>query len=188
MTKLRTTDSELLGALMVPARQTDYPRDSRAFVRIDCSLRVYWHVLFDICPELLELSGPDGLAIYRPFMAWADARQLSMNWTFYLWVYRWLLESEFRDQVTKEIAQSLIAASAARWAVGDRGVSGGIVIGSADFPELVVGWKCHSASGGREVESLELEDPLPVPQGRLGYFTVAKFELDQFPGWSEIPR
>jgi len=82
MSENRTIDSELLDALMVPARQADYPRDSRAFVRIDTSLRVYWHVLFDICPELLELSGPDGLSIFRPFMAWADARQLSMNWTF----------------------------------------------------------------------------------------------------------
>jgi len=188
MSENRTIDSELLDALMVPARQADYPRDSRAFVRIDTSLRVYWHVLFDICPELLELSGPDGLSIFRPFMAWADARQLSMNWTFYIWVYQWLLESEFRDQVTNELARSLMAASAARWATGDRSTNSGIVLGCADFPELIAGWKCHSASGGREVERLELEDSLPMPQGRLGYFTVAKFELDNFPGWSEIPR
>jgi len=188
MTNPRTIDSELLDALMVPSRQADYPRDSRAFVRIDTSLRVYWHVLFDICPELLELSGPDGLAIFRPFMAWADERQLSMNWTFYIWVYHWLLESEFREQVTKELAQSLTAASAARWANGDRSTNGGIVLGCADFPELIAGWKCHTVNGGREIECLELEEPLPMPQGRFGYFTVAKFELDNFPGWSEIPR
>ncbi len=188
MTQPRVIDSDLLDALMVPSRQGDYPRDSRAFVRIDCSLRVYWHSLFDICPEVLALTSPDGLAIYRPFMAWADARQLSLDWTYYLWVYQWLLESEFSGQVTREIVRSLTAASAARWAVGNRGASGGIVIGCTDFPELVAAWKCHSVNGGREIELLELDEPLPMPQGKFGYFEVPRFELDTFPGWSEIPR
>ena len=188
MPEPRTTDSELLDALMLPARQADYPRDSRAFVRIDCSLRVYWHLLFDTCPELLALNSPDGLAIFRPFMAWAAPHQFSMNWSYFLRVYQWLLHSEFRDQVSVELARSLTAASAARWATGDRSANSGIVLGCSDFPELIVGWKCRRVNGGREVERLELEEPLPLPQGRFGYFTASKFELDDFPGWSEIPR
>lgn len=188
MSNKRTLDSDLLDALMVPARQGDHPRDSRAFVRIDSSLRAYWHALFDICPELLELTGPEGIAIFRPFMAWANEQKYSLNWTYYLRVYQWLLQSEFSARVTIEMARSLTAASAARWATGDRSVSAGIVLGCADFPELIVGWKCHTVNGGREVESLEMEGSLPTLPGLFGYFTVPKFEVDIFPGWTEIPQ
>lgn len=181
-------EADLLDVLMVPARQGDFPRDSRAFVRIDTSLRVYWHTLFDICPELLALSGPDGLAIFRPFMAWAAERGLSMNWTYYLWLYQWLLESEFENRVTPELALSLTGAAAARWATGDRTPDAGIAIGLAGRSELVVGWKCRSVDGGREIECLSLDEPLPAPEGLFGWFTMAGFELDHFPGWSPIPQ
>lgn len=181
-------DQDLLEALMVPARQGDFPRESKAFVRIDTSLRIYWHTLFDICPSLLEISPPDGLAIFRPFMAWAASQQLSMNWAYYLHVHQWLRESEFRDRLSAEITLSLMGASAARWATSDRGPAGGIVLGCADMPEIVAGWKSHSVGGGREVESLDLEDPLPAPPDMFGYFTVPDFELTRFPGWSAIPR
>ncbi|MDD4965084.1 MAG: methanobactin biosynthesis cassette protein MbnC [Gallionella sp.] len=188
MNSSRVIDNDLLDALMVPAKQGDYPRDSHAFVRIDCSLRVYWHSLFDICPDVLALTTPDGLAIYRPFMAWANERQLSLDWTYYLWVYQWLLQSEFRERVTPKIARALTAASAARWAVGDRSASGGIAVGCADFPELVVAWKSHHIDEGREIELVELDEPLPTPPGKFGYFTIPQFELNTFPGWSEILR
>ena len=181
-------EHDLIDALMVPARQGDYPRDSRAFVRIDTSLRVYWHTLFDVCPELLGLGDPDGLAIFRPFMAWAKQQRLSMNWTYYLWVHRWLGRSEFAERITPEITQSLMAAAAARWATGDRGPDVGIVIGHADQPDLVVGWKCHTVDGGREVERLSLEEPLPDPEDDFGWFTLPRLELDSFPGWSPMPR
>ncbi len=181
-------ESDLLDALMVPARQGEFARDSRAFVRLDTSLRAYWHTLFDICPELLSLSGPDGLAIFRPFMAWAAERQLSMNWTYYLWVHRWLQQSPFADRLSPQLTLSLMAASAARWAMGDRGPNGGIALGSAELPELVVAWKCHTVTGGREVECLSLEEPLPPPEGGFGWFTLPGFELDNFPGWSPIPQ
>lgn len=189
MTNTRVIDTDLLDALMVPSRQGNYPRGSRAFVRIDSSLRTYWHALFDICPELLDLTTEDGLAIFRPFMAWADARQLALDWTYYIWVYQWLLESEFRDQVTRELAQTLTAASAARWASGDRSVNAGIAVVCSDYPqELVVAWKCNSVDKGRKAELVELDESLPMPQGRFGYFTVPQFELDTFPGWIEIER
>ena len=181
-------EADLLDALMVPARQGDFPRDSRAFVRIDTSLRVYWHTLFDVCPELLELTGPDGLAIFRPFMAWAAERELSMNWTYYLWVHRWLSESEFADRVTPETTLSLMAAAAARWATGDRGTDAGIALGLAGRPELVTGWKCHTVDGGRQVECFSLEEPLPDPEGDFGWFTLPGLELDRFPGWSPLPK
>ena len=43
---------------------------------------------------LLELSGPDGNAIFQPFMEWAEDNEISFHWTYHLWVYEWLLQSE----------------------------------------------------------------------------------------------
>lgn len=185
----RLVDADLLGALTVPARQGDYPRDSRAFVRIDTSLRIYWHTLFDICPGLLDLSGPDGLSIFRPFMAWAADERLSLNWTYYLWVDVWLRRSSFASRVTPELRLSLIGASAARWATGDRSEAGGIVLSGLDAADLVCGWKARSIDAGRQVERIGLEDPLPAAPEPFGFFTVPGGELDGgFPGWTPIPR
>ena len=183
------TDADLLDALSVPERQADYPRDSRAFVRIDSSLRVYWHTLFDICPGLLTLSGPDGLAIFRPFMGWAAEQRLSLNWTYYLWVDVWLQQSLFRQQLTPALRYSLMGASVARWATGDRSESNGIIVSAADLPDLVCAWKTQSLEGAREVEQIELSEPLPSPSAAFGFFTVASRNLEEgFPGWTEVPR
>ncbi|WP_211327666.1 methanobactin biosynthesis protein MbnC [Solilutibacter pythonis] len=182
-------DTDLLDALTVPARQGNYPRESRAFVRIDTSLRVYWHTLFDICPGLLELSGPDGLSIFRPFMAWANEQKLSLNWTYYLWVDIWLRQSPFRDQVTPGLRYALMGASAARWATGDRSEFQGIALGGADVPDLVCGWKTASLDGGREIERIELEEALPAPGTPFGHFLLPARSLDDgFPGWQALPR
>ncbi|EZI24946.1 methanobactin biosynthesis protein MbnC [Pseudomonas extremaustralis] len=183
------TDADLLDALSVPERQADYPRDSRAFVRIDSSLRVYWHTLFDICPGLLALSGPDGLAIFRPFMGWAAEQRLSLNWTYYLWVDVWLQQSQFRQQLTPALRYSLMGASVARWATGDRSESNGIIVSAADLPDLVCAWKTQSLEGAREVEQIELSEPLPSPAAAFGFFTVASRNLEEgFPGWTDVPR
>ncbi|WP_321355721.1 methanobactin biosynthesis protein MbnC [Pseudomonas extremaustralis] len=182
-------DADLLDALSVPERQADYPRDSRAFVRIDSSLRVYWHTLFDICPGLLALSGPDGLAIFRPFMGWAAEQRLSLNWTYYLWVDVWLQQSQFRQQLTPALRYSLMGASVARWATGDRSESNGIIVSAADLPDLVCAWKTQSLEGAREVEQIELSEPLPSPAAAFGFFTVASRNLEEgFPGWTDVPR
>ena len=180
-------DSALYDALTRPARIFDYPPDSRAFVRIDASIRIYWHHLFDICPMLLEMSPPDGGAIFRPFMAWADARGLTLDWNWYLWVYDWLLQSEFRDRLNEKVLLEIMGAAAARWAVLDRGRNCGVVIGCRDTANLVVGWKCHSAQTGRQIEMLEIED-LPPPPDLFGCFFVPTFELTEFPGWQSLSK
>ena len=180
------TDAELLPALSVPALQSDFARESAAFVRIDTSLRAYWHTLFDVCPALLELSGPDGLRIFRPFMAWAEAQRLSLGWSVYLWVYRWLCQSEFAARLPPTLAETLLAASAARWAAVDRGRHAGIVLADAQAasPVLVAGWKCASVDGARRVERIALDEPLDAPPDRFGHFLVPGFTLDTFPaGW-----
>ncbi len=180
-------DRELFDALTDPSRINDYPVDSRAYGRIDVSLRAYWHALFDSCPELLELSGPDGMSIFRPFMAFAREKELCFSWTYYLWVYEWLKQSEFRSRLTDENRVSLMGASAARWAIRDRGPDCGLIIGRGGAPTLVVGWKCHTVHTGRQVELIEPEEPLPAPKETFGYFTVSDFDIDLFPGWRSIP-
>ncbi|MFC4158565.1 methanobactin biosynthesis protein MbnC [Chitinimonas lacunae] len=181
-------EAEVIDLLLLPERQEEWPRPSRAYVRIDISLRMYWHNLFDICPALLTLSGPDGMAIYRPFMRWAAEQDLSMGWQFYLWVGQWLLQSTLRDQVTPELLDTLMAASAARWAVLDRSAAAGIVLGGVHSPAWTVGWKQRSVSGGREVERWALAEPLPLPEGHFGYFLLSGPTLADFPGWLALPR
>jgi uncharacterized repeat protein (TIGR04061 family) len=184
----RVIDQDLLDALMVPAKHSDYAGHPRAFVRIDASLRVYWHTLFDVCPGLLEISPPDGGEIFGPFMAWAAEENLSMNWTYYLWVGRWLMSSKLRERIDRDVLLSLMGASAAAWAIRDRGPSRGLVIGCAGLPELVMGWKCRTVDGGRDVESLVVEETLPKPKEYFGFFTTTDSELSHFPGWLPIPR
>jgi uncharacterized protein len=182
------TDRELADALTAPASQQNYADDPRAFVRIDHSLRLYWHTLFDICPELLRLSGPDGLSIFRPFMAWAAEQHLTFDWSYYLWVYAWLRQSEFRDLLDDELRTSLMAASAARWATFDRSMPGVIALGCVEMQGLVCGCKPRTYDAGRTVEYLDLEESLPLPDGLFGFFTLLGHEIDRFPGWSPIPR
>ncbi|MFY9658037.1 MAG: methanobactin biosynthesis protein MbnC [Methylocystis sp.] len=177
----------MLDALSRPSRIFDYPPDSRTFVRIDASIRIYWHHIFDICPRLLEMSLPDGGAIFRPFMDFADKRGLTFDWNFYLWLYDWLLQSEFRDRMNEEVLLELMGAAAARWAILDRGRDCGVVLGCRDTPSQVVGWKVQKVDEGRQIELLGIED-LPAPSELFGFFFVPKFELTEFPGWQSLSK
>lgn len=184
-------DADLYDDLANPVRQSAYPRNSRGYVRIDMSLRQYWHNLFDPVPQLLEFSGPDGRAIFLPFMAWARERELSLDWSYHLWVYEWLLQSEFRDRLETDLLLKIIATSAARWTGSDRDPDNcGIVIGSSLIGDkAVVGWKFRSiATDFLEVEQVEFDEPLPAPSGNFGFFTTPEFKLDYFPGWRPITR
>lgn len=184
---LARTDSELYDALTSPKLILNYSADSPAYARIDVSLRAYWHSTFDICPELLDLSGPDGMAIFKPFMEWARERGVRFSWSYYLWLYLWLKESRFSDRLTPEMLQSVIGAAAARWAVRDRSAATGLAIGCRDSSILVVGWKCHSLNAGRQVEMIDLEEPLTLGEEFFGYFTVATRDITTFPGWRNLP-
>jgi uncharacterized repeat protein (TIGR04061 family) len=180
-------DSDLLGALTRPDRIFDYPPDSHAFVRIDASIRNYWHHIFDICPVLLEMSLPDGAKIFGPFMAWADERELTLDWNFYLWVYEWLRQSEFRDRLDEKVLLETMGAAVARWAIYDKGPDYGVVLGCQDTPNLVVGWKVRKVDEGRQVELIEIDD-IPPPPERFGCFFVPSFELTTFPGWQSLSK
>lgn len=183
-------DAELYEDLANPERQRNYPRDSRGYVRIDMSIRAYWHALFDTCPQLLEFSGPDGGAIFVPFMAWAKERKLSFNWTFYLWVYEWLLQSEFHDRLGEHVILPIMTASASRWMMLDRDTdSCAIILASASLNGAVVGSKYNTIySGLQQVEHVQFENSLPAPKNSFGYFVTTGFEFDYFPGWRPIPQ
>jgi uncharacterized repeat protein (TIGR04061 family) len=181
-------DSELLDALSAPASQQNYADDPRAFVRIDHSLRTYWHTLFDVCPGLLRLSGPDGQSVFRPFMAWAAEQRLSLNWSYYLWVYIWLRQSEFRDLLDSDLRLSLMAASAARWATFDRSKAAAVALGCIEMQGLVCASKPCALEASMTVEYMELEAPLPSPNGQFGFFTLLGPKVDRFPGWRSIPK
>lgn len=184
-------DADLLEDFANPARQDAYPRNSRGYVRVDISIRAYWHTLFDQVPQLLELSGPDGRAIFLPFMEWARENGLSFNWTYYLWVYEWLLQSEFRDRLGTDLLLKMMSAAAGRWIGIDRDTDRcAIVLGSRLLDDaVVVGWKLNSLSTTViPVERIEFEDPLPSPTGLFGCFFTPGFELENFPGWQPIPR
>lgn len=183
-------DADLYEDLANPGRLGLYPRKSRSYLRIDISLRAYWHTLFDSCPLLLDLSGPDGASIFHPFMAWARQEKLSFDWTYFLWVYQWLAQSEFRDRLTEDLLFSMMTASAARWLGYDRNVDDlGVVIGTPLIGGAVVGWKMDSVYCGlNQVERLEFEEPLPAPDGLFGYFFTPSLRLGHFPGWQPMPR
>jgi uncharacterized repeat protein (TIGR04061 family) len=182
-------DADLFDALTVPARLADYPRDSRNYARIDRSLRLYWHALFDICPRLLDLAGLDGAKIFQPFMAWASEQGVGFGWTTYLWVAEWLAQQpEFADRLDEALRIDLMGASVARWAVFDRSADAGLALAHPDVAGLVVGWKCRAVDVGRQVELVEPDEPLPAPSDGFGFFTLPGFDLDRFPGWRAIPK
>ncbi|KAF2988752.1 methanobactin biosynthesis cassette protein MbnC [Methylocystis sp. MJC1] len=183
-------DADLLDDFANPERQSAYPRESRAYVRVDISIRAYWHALFDQVPELLELSGPDGRAIFLPFMEWARAKGVTFNWAFYLWVYGWLMQSGFRDRLGRDLLLRMMSAAAGRWIGVDRDTDRcALVIGSPMLEgAVVVGWKLKSLQTTViPVERLDLEEPLSSPAGHFGCFYAPSFDLDYFPGWKSIP-
>jgi uncharacterized repeat protein (TIGR04061 family) len=147
--------------------------------------------LFDTCPRLLDLTEPDGNAIYMPFMAWAVENKLTFGWSFFLWVYDWLLRSEFRDRLGEEQLLPLMTAAATRWMMLDRDTDKcQLVLGSRSLGgAAVVAAKIDSIYCGLEqVQHVQFDEPLPAPADEFGYFTTPTFELDHFPGWRPIPR
>jgi uncharacterized repeat protein (TIGR04061 family) len=180
-------DSDLFHALTRPKLLSSFPRDSAAYVRVDASLRAYWHQIFDICPRLLDLSGPDGMAIYHPFMEFVQQQNLTLDWSFYLWMYELLKQTEYRDKLNDELLLELMGAAAARWAILDRGRNCGIVIGCREVSSVVVGWKCNKVDEGRQVELMEV-DGAAAPKALFGHFFLPDFEFAEFPGWRDVPK
>ena len=119
----------------------DYPSNARCFVHLDARLLPYWHTLFDVCPGLLKLDPPDGLDIFRSFMTWAYRNHPPLNWTYYLSVCRWLLNSTYQKQIHEEHIDSFMTAAAARWINTDDSQARGLVLAWQGSPMRVFDWK-----------------------------------------------
>lgn len=185
---LSLRDTALLDDLLNPDARSRYPQGTRPQVRVDMSIRIYWHALFDICPSLMALHDVDGADFFESFMAWSAQQGLSMDWHWYLWVWRFLAESSWQDQVQAGMKEELMAAAVARWALIDRSGAYGVVLGCDDTDDWLVAWKPQSLEHGRVVERITLEGAAPRPPQDLGWFTCDAPELSHFPGWQALPR
>jgi methanobactin biosynthesis cassette protein MbnC len=121
-------------------------------------------------------------------MAWAAEQRICFNWSYYLWVYIWLRQSEFRDLLDSDLRLSLMAASAARWATFDRSKAAAVALGCMEMQGLVCASKPCALDASMTVEYIGLNAPLPSPDGMFGFFTLLGPEVDRFPGWRSIPK
>jgi uncharacterized repeat protein (TIGR04061 family) len=159
----------------------DYPANAHSFVQLDTHLLSYWHTLFDVCPALLKLDPPDGTALFRDFMRWAYRQRIPLNWTFHLQVCRWLLESDYRQQIDEEHIEALMIASAARWVVSDDSAALGVALCWRGMPTPVFDWK-HWAIPARQPLAVELEE-LPPPRWEFAWCPLASRRGDGFRRW-----
>ncbi|MCO8166019.1 putative natural product biosynthesis protein [Pseudomonas sp. 21LCFQ010] len=119
----------------------DYPCNARSFVHLDARLLPYWHTLFDVCPGLMKLDPPEGLELFRRFMTWAYRHHPVLDWTYYLSVCRWLLDSSYREKVTDEHIEAFMVAAAALWVATDVSQAKGLVLAWQSGSVFVIEWK-----------------------------------------------
>ena len=119
----------------------DYPGNARSFVHLDARLLPYWHTLFDVCPGLLKIDPPDGLNIFRGFMTSAYRNHPPLNWTYYLSVCRWLLNSRYQARINEEHIEAFMSAAAARWVYTDDSQARGLVLAWRESTQWVFDWK-----------------------------------------------
>jgi methanobactin biosynthesis cassette protein MbnC len=152
------------------------------------SMRAWWHVIFDPCPNLLKICPPDGGDIFQRFMKWADGARPSMRWSLHLHLFSWLLADEkYSGAITDSLLIEGIAAAASRWAIFDRGPQAGLVIGCQRLKDrVVVGWKCRSATKARTINMLKVSGELKLDDF-WGCFEVEGAELKSFGPWQKIP-
>ena len=136
-------DRSKLDALSLHRFLAGYPLTTKTFTQIDSNLRVYWHTLFDLCPGLLKLDGPDGMNMFRGFIKTACAQNLPLNWTLHASFYRWLLSSEFASRVNEEHLEAIMMAAVSLWCSNDTSGKVGIALAHQHSSVVVVGWKAR---------------------------------------------
>lgn len=155
----------------------------------ELSLRAVWHALFDPCPQLRGLCPPDAADLFERFLDQAEEARCSMGWSLHLHLLEWVLrEPRYGPQVTEGMIIEALAAAASRWAIYDKSLSGGLVLGCQRLGDRVVaGWKCHTPEEVRGVTLLRLETA-PQLEHFLAFFTVPGFEVESLGPWAAIPR
>lgn len=178
---LATRPSGNRGDFLLPF--PDYPCNARSFVHLDARLLPYWHTLFDVCPALLKLDPPEGLNLFRSFMTWAYRRHPPLDWTYYLSVCRWLLESEYRQQVREEHVEAFMAAAAARWVNTDDSQARGLILIWRETAVTVADWKVAP----RPLVMAEAEEELPAPHWDFAWSPLSGRGSHAFRRWLPIP-
>lgn len=162
----------------------DYPCNARSFVNLDSRLLPYWHTLFDICPGLLKLDPPEGLELFRRFMTWAYRHHPALDWTYYISVCRWLLDSPYKARVTEEHVEAFMVAAAALWVATDVSQARGLVVAWQSAIERVVEWKPSARSPAVTVDDGE---DLPPPPWVFSWSPLSGKGVSSFRRWLPVP-
>lgn len=162
----------------------DYPCNARSFVNLDARLLPYWHTLFDVCPGLLKLDPPEGLELVRRFMTWAYRHHPALDWTYYISVCRWLLNSPYQARVTEEHIEAFMVAAAALWVATDVSQARGLVLAWQPMDERVVEWK----TGVRPaLPTPQADEDLPPPPWEFSWSPLSAKGASSFRRWLPVP-
>ncbi|HHH9558905.1 TPA: putative natural product biosynthesis protein [Pseudomonas aeruginosa] len=159
----------------------DYPSNARSFIHLDAKLLPYWHLLFDVCPALLRIDPPDGLGIFKQFMAWAYRKHPPLDWTFHLSVCQWLLGSDYAQQIKASHVETLLVAAAAKWTETDGSQARGILLSHGPHGLLVTDWKPGMALGDMCTDWDE--GSLPPPRWDFAWAPLRKPGAAGFQRW-----
>jgi hypothetical protein len=147
--------SQTIEGYLNPSVARLLPAGSRERELASCALRNLWHAIFDACPGLIDLAPPDGKKILDRFLIWADEKYLSMTWSLHMHLLNWLAtESEHAAQLSDELKQELVVASAVRWASNNMSDVAnlhnmGILISSKMLDGYIVGARKTKTADGR---------------------------------------
>lgn len=83
-----------------------------------CSLRMFWHRVFDPCSKLRE-STNNNTIFFEDFMEWANANDINFDWKTHLYLLKWTRNSDRYLRLNEELYIEILAASAQRWCVSD---------------------------------------------------------------------
>lgn len=164
----------------------DYPSSARSFIRLDSRLLPYWHMLFDLCPDLLKVDPPEGRELFRQFMVWAYWQQPAQDWTFHVNVCRWLLQSEFAALIGVSHIENLMSAAAARWISHDNSQAQGILLSCSVYSATVVDWKEGVPTSAWSI--VNETDALPPARFDFAWSPLSRVGTSGFRRWLRIPQ
>ena len=173
-------------ALLSPALAKALPERSKERALARLAMRQLWHLVFDPCPGLLAARRPQEWSLLEPFLEHAARLRLSMGWTLHGHLLLWLGEGG-QAPASPELAQELLAACAARWAVSDQTGAQGLLLRFAGLPSAAVAaWKTRSAGQPHRLALTRLENPAPFRSPIEAAF-LAGSDYPSAPAWEPLP-
>ncbi|PHV12402.1 hypothetical protein [Chitinimonas sp. BJB300] len=164
------------------AKQLPQPSAQRSLAIL--SLRGLWHTIFDLTPLLQEKVGEDSGRILDPFLDYAEAQSLSMNWALHLHFLEWLLQNPEEGHLAdQDVVQEMLTAAGRRWAKewsADLGGKG-IAIYCSAMPTLAIGTYRKHTPAETHFRSVALSRP---GLSNFGFATYAITTQGQ--GWRKL--